>query len=1778
MLLLPGLLLLGLVPLGAIPVCQDPARLAVGVSHEFALPTPDRPGEPAQSWFRLPQVEGDMYAFTIEVRAWDAGEPLLLVKSGDHAIPQEFRGEHGIVRAECMAAREEDPHVGVAGPAGAEFSITCHEGFLPPLPPVAFELHRAQCLLRFARSDAAQQSTKECLTTYAQALLLFYSHEDAAGILDGAPEFVTLAQNFDSKSMCFFGRTLLAWALLRNGQAAEAWEETERAHAALSDLGGTSDPGLMADLERTSAQACLLLDRPADAEACVRRMAAIPGLEHAASGELVPRSWGEIGEHYWEQFRARDARRCFEAGCAAITQDCPAIVEFRIRWRVAITCQEVGDFVAADAILADLEARAAEQPAEERILLHILRADLNRELGREDLALQGFAAAEVLAADSAMPAHAAQARLYRADYLVALGREAEAFPLYRSMEDDAGIHRLFRARSRAGVGLELLAQGRPDLAQAKAESALAAFEEGDPVEWSLPAHAVLVASRLDQGQVAEAGEAMKRAERILDAPAVRQRSEDVAFFLSRYRSLSALAMDLSAARIAGAAEGDAASAILTAWSTVNLWKGRTVLESLDPAEEGGGGWRFSDSSWCRRVPQDTVVLDFAFGRTTVYAFRAWRGEISFHALGDRTAIVHEVRRLVTAMRAPVQGPQDAFLRGAIELHAQLLAPLIPEDAKAALIVPAGDLSRLPFEALVSRLPAGPEPDLRQARFVVEDLQIAYAPSLAAWLRFEDSEVRRPERVAVIADPDFSGGRLPPLPGTLLEAEAILEAAPDSTVLLGADCVKSAVLPLLVESDWIHLGTHSRYDHFLPGRSSIALAGEDSDDLTLEEVLDLPLNAQVTVLSACDTAAGWDLPGDGPQSFAAAFLRAGSRGVVASLWPVRDETTADLMADFSRAALVAGVPPAAALRLAKLRFLEAARSDGARAAEAAVPSVASRGGRAFGAGGAPLRDLTHPHFWAAFTYSGALAGQPAVPPPAVATQQQTVVILKFGPGVQIPYVDHAEQQMSGALEAGWSELAALYPGISLTPTYPFQDPATWDALKARLTTSQMPQIAVMRRFFDVTLPAGADVTAFRGDALQRLPGLQLVTAKARGRNPSVDPSDDVWAKDQTYLQSPDWTGSTSHFGGVGIADLWKDPADGTFEAGSDGDGMRVLVIERDWYEDHADLQLAGRYSLVFGDRENVEESIEHGTGTIGVIAGLDNVEGIVGICPNIDQVLLGTYLTWNPATSEFDQDIDDAIVEGIAHLSAGEAMLLEIQTDGNAIVELNERPIEIYPEVFEAIKLATLLGVVVIEPAGNKAESLDAFWTTLTSYGYSSDDYVDDDCGAILVAACSAVRSTTRGECDPFRAYFASAFGARIHCFAFGADVMTTGISGSAPPWTSAYYSATYNATSAASAIVAGAVCALQGVALQRRGALLTPEEMRALLTDPVNTSSCSNAVTWIGLMPNLPLLVDKIVAGADLFVRDDTTDDGVGMSVSVFDSPDIVIWTKPTAPASVTDLDSPGPALTGSGSASVYIRAHNRGLATSSSGQVQLYWAPAATLLLPSDFNFIGAKALPAILADSKDMSDAFTPVGSVSSFEGCLMTIVSADGDRTADFKHPLLEDAIRFSDFVKRQNNFALRNVVMKTYSGKKVTRAECTFSAAGGPRDSEMDFEIVGAMPAGARIRLIVNEEFLGLLTPDQRKKVREDGSRRILQVPPNGKFSLGALRFPARSRYPMELEVEMPALDQRGPFHLTAQQRWKKRVVGRMDYRFVPVPARLDHAGEPIREEAESNPQD
>lgn len=290
------------------------------------------------------------------------------------------------------------------------------------------------------------------------------------------------------------------------------------------------------------------------------------------------------------------------------------------------------------------------------------------------------------------------------------------------------------------------------------------------------------------------------------------------------------------------------------------------------------------------------------------------------------------------------------------------------------------------------------------------------------------------------------------------------------------------------------------------------------------------------------------------------------------------------------------------------------------------------------------------------------------------------------------------------------------------------------------------------------------------------------------------------------------------------------------AGGRGEAQRLADVEWGWHQAHADLACH-----TFTDIESGHyRKPEHGTSVLGLIAACDNGIHCVGITPDLASIM--TVGQWRSATLYVTAP---AVADAVAALEPGDILLLEAQTDMYGFAGI---PLEAEPDVFEIVELATQAGIVVVAAAGNGGKDLD---TVLDQSGIQIFDRNVRDSGAVIVGAA-------RPDSNPrWNRGMTSCYGARVDCFAQGSEVVTLNIDF----WGASTDTDLFGGTSAAAAIIAGAALAIQGVAQEKLGSRLAPDELRALLSDPVlNTASGTPPKDRILVMPDLRQIMDQLLS------------------------------------------------------------------------------------------------------------------------------------------------------------------------------------------------------------------------------------------------------------------------------------------------------------------------------
>jgi CHAT domain-containing protein/tetratricopeptide (TPR) repeat protein len=270
-------------------------------------------------------------------------------------------------------------------------------------------------------------------------------------------------------------------------------------------------------------------------------------------------------------------------------------------------------------------------------------------------------------------------------------------------------------------------------------------------------------------------------------------------------------------------------------------------------------------------------------------------------IGVRSRSIFEV----TPTNPQPQNPTEKLQ----QLHKILIAPiadLLPKDPNERVIfIPQDSLFLVPFPALQDE----------QGKYLIEKHTILTAPAIQVLdltRKQKHNGQRSAKDVLVVGNPTMPKIRfgelvanLDPLPGAEREANQIAKFF-NTEALTGSQATKATVMQKMQQAHIIHLATHGLLQDFkgfgVPGAIALAPSGKPDDAidglLTSSEIFDMKLQADLVVLSACNTGGG-TITGDGVVGLSRSLISAGVPSVLVSLWAVNDDSTAFLMTEFYR---------------------------------------------------------------------------------------------------------------------------------------------------------------------------------------------------------------------------------------------------------------------------------------------------------------------------------------------------------------------------------------------------------------------------------------------------------------------------------------------------------------------------------------------------------------------------------------------------------------------------------------------------------------------------------------------------------------------------------------------------------------------------------------------------------------------------------------------------------------------------------------------------------------
>lgn len=348
--------------------------------------------------------------------------------------------------------------------------------------------------------------------------------------------------------------------------------------------------------------------------------------------------------------------------------------------------------------------------------------------------------------------------------------------------------------------------------------------------------------------------------------------------------------------------------------------------------------------------RNTALLEYFTGDSSIYAFIVTKDDLKVKQFPKTENFNTQLASMRDAITRPSMEKKDflAYANSSNQIYATFVDPLLEQLAGSVqelIVIPDGQLSYVPFQALVQHPLAN---NFEEARYdtlsyLVKDYAINYAYSSTLLLENNKQVSKEGIELAAFA-PVFSEQQLFALRRSGLGALPYSEQEVHniSAMLESQTFMNEGALAAVFRSEapnfnLLHLSTHAAVDDANPSQSKIYF---HDDYITVNEVYNLPIQANLTVLSACETGIGEYKRGEGMLSLARAFMYAGCPSLVTSLWQVSDQTTSTLMVDFYQA-LKEGKHKSNALQTAQLNYLN--QVSGSKAA--------------------------HPFYWAAFVQIG-----------------------------------------------------------------------------------------------------------------------------------------------------------------------------------------------------------------------------------------------------------------------------------------------------------------------------------------------------------------------------------------------------------------------------------------------------------------------------------------------------------------------------------------------------------------------------------------------------------------------------------------------------------------------------------------------------------------------------------------------------------------------------------------------------------------------------------------
>ncbi len=377
------------------------------------------------------------------------------------------------------------------------------------------------------------------------------------------------------------------------------------------------------------------------------------------------------------------------------------------------------------------------------------------------------------------------------------------------------------------------------------------------------------------------------------------------------------------------------------------------------------------SSIQQHLPQNALMLEYYIADSLLYVFSLSRTEIKIIKEEINPDLLKsQIKKLRSSLsdynyiKNESKAACEDFKESAFWFYEKTLAKILEAHKKTdhLIIIPDAELGHLPFEVFLTE--KGNGSDYAKMPYLINKYKVSYNYSAALWVENLKQKKKKNNSMILAAAALYSSNsdslrtlksrgdnlskirkQLQDLPMATVEVKA-LEKLFDGKFLIGSSATESGFKQNAHKYAVIHLAMHGLMNAQYPILSSLAFT-ENTDSiednfLQAYEISNMNLNAELVVLSACETGYGSFQQGEGVMSLARSFMYAGVPSLVVTLWQVNDASTAKIMQLFYKN-LSAGMDKAAALRQAKLSYIKESKAQS--------------------------DFMAHPAFWAAFVQLG-----------------------------------------------------------------------------------------------------------------------------------------------------------------------------------------------------------------------------------------------------------------------------------------------------------------------------------------------------------------------------------------------------------------------------------------------------------------------------------------------------------------------------------------------------------------------------------------------------------------------------------------------------------------------------------------------------------------------------------------------------------------------------------------------------------------------------------------